>query len=51
MSGDKVITVNDVNFDEKAGSLFMVYQQQKERFAGQAPGATLGTLGFTGGLP
>jgi hypothetical protein len=49
--GLRVLSIDDEEFGSKAGSLFMVYQQQKERFAGQAPGATLGTLGFSGGLP
>jgi hypothetical protein len=41
--GMRVLSVNDVGFDQKAGSLFMIYQQQKERLAGLAPeGALLG---------
>ena len=35
--GMRVLSVNDVGFDAKAGSLYMIYQQQKERLAGLAP--------------
>ena len=34
--GMRVLSVNDVGFDAKAGSLYMIYQQQKERLAGLA---------------
>jgi hypothetical protein len=49
--GLRVLSIDDLTFDSKAGSLFMIYQQQKERFASQATGATLGALGLSGGLP
>lgn len=45
--GMRVLSINDVDFATKAGSLFMVYQQQKERLASQAQGGTLGL----GGIP
>jgi hypothetical protein len=48
--GLRVLNVNDLGFDNKGGSLFMVYQQQKERLAAQAPGASLNSLGI-GGIP
>jgi hypothetical protein len=48
--GMRVLSVNDVGFDQKAGSLFMIYQQQKERLAGLAPNGTLANLGL-GGIP
>jgi len=48
--GLRVLSVQDLGFDGKGGSLFMVYQQQKERFAQQAAPATLSTLGL-GSLP
>ena len=31
--GMRVLNVNDVGFDHKAGSLFMIYQQRKEQLA------------------
>jgi len=46
--GLRVLSVQDLGFDGKGGSLFMVYQQQKERFAQQAAPATLATLGLGG---
>jgi hypothetical protein len=49
--GFRVLNIDDLDFDSKSGSLFMIYQQQKERLANQAPAASLGTLGLTGGIP
>ena len=49
--GFRVLSIDDLDFDSKSGSLFMIYQQQKERLASQAPGATPGALGLTGGIP
>jgi hypothetical protein len=46
--GMRVLTIDDVGFDHKAGSLFMSYLQQKEGFVSKNPGGTLGTLGLTG---
>jgi hypothetical protein len=46
--GLRVLSVNDVGFDQKAGSLYMVYQQQKERLAGLAPAGAFGSLGIKG---
>jgi hypothetical protein len=46
--GMRVLTIDDVGFDHKAGSLFMSYLQQKEGFLSKNPGGTLGTLGLTG---
>ena len=34
--GMRVLSVNDLGFDHKGGSLFMAYQQQKERLAAQS---------------
>ena len=31
----RVLSVDDLGFDSKGGSLFMIYQQQKERLASQ----------------
>lgn len=49
--GLRVLSIDDVEFSSKAGSLFMIYQQQKERFAAKPQGATLGALGLGGGIP
>lgn len=46
--GMRVLSVNDVGFDAKAGSLYMVYQQQKERLAGLAPNGSFANLGIKG---
>jgi hypothetical protein len=47
--GLRVLSVNDLDYSSKGGSLFMVYQQQKERLAALAPGGQINTLGITGG--
>ena len=46
--GMRVLSVNDVGFDAKAGSLYMIYQQQKERLAGLAPNGSFANLGIKG---
>ena len=46
--GMRVLSVNDVGFDAKAGSLYMTYQQQKERLAGLAPSGSFANLGIKG---
>lgn len=48
--GLRVLTIDDVDYDSKTGSLFMIYQQQKERMAGQFASASFGSLGI-GGIP
>lgn len=45
--GMRVLSVNDVGFQHKAGTLFMGYLQQKERLASLATAGTLGALGLT----
>ena len=46
--GMRVLNVNDVGFDAKAGSLYMTYQQQKERLASRAPAGSFAKLGIKG---
>ena len=46
----RVLSVDDVGFSHKGGSLFMSYLQGKERLAGQSGAARLSELGL-GGLP
>jgi hypothetical protein len=45
--GMRVLNVNDLGFSHRGGSLFMVYQREKERLAGLHTGAALGALGIT----
>jgi len=44
--GMRVLSVNDLGFNHKGGSLYMAYQQQKERLAAMSRSGTLGTLGI-----
>jgi hypothetical protein len=44
--GLRVLSVADLGFDHRGGSLFLTYQQQKERLAGLAAGGTLSSLGI-----
>ena len=46
--GLRVLSVDDIGFDNKGGSLFMSYLQQKERLAGQNAAGTFGNLGVGG---
>lgn len=46
--GLRVLNVNDVGFAAKAGSLFLSYQQQKERLAARAKPGVFSTLGISG---
>src|SRR5262249_30665439 len=46
--GMRVLTIADVNFTAKAGSLYMVYQRQKEPWAQLSQFGTLGALGIRG---
>jgi len=48
--GLRVLSVNDLGFDHKGGSLFMAYLQQKERLAAKSPGGALSAFGI-GGIP
>lgn len=44
--GLRVLTVNDLGFDHKGGSLFMSYLQRKEQLAGKAASGALSALGI-----
>jgi hypothetical protein len=46
--GMRVLSVDDLGFDDKGGNLFMVYQQQKEKLAGMSPAGTFADLGIGG---
>ena len=46
--GMRVLTIDDVNFDEKSGGLFMAYLRAKEQLASRSTPGTLGALGITG---
>ncbi len=46
--GMRVLTIDDVPFTSTAGSIYMAYQQQKERLAQSAAGGRLNLLGITG---
>ena len=48
--GMRVLSVDDLGFAHKGGSLFMSYLQQKEALAQLMPGVSLGSLGI-GGIP
>jgi hypothetical protein len=46
--GFRVLSVNDVGFTHKGGSLFMSYLQNKEQLAKRVKASTFGALGITG---
>lgn len=48
--GMRVLSVDDLGFDDKGGNLFMVYQQQKEKLAALNRNGTFRDLGI-GGIP
>jgi hypothetical protein len=45
--GMKVLSISDVGFDHRVGSLYMTYHRNKERLAAQSRSGTLGELGIT----
>jgi hypothetical protein len=45
--GMRVLTVDDLGFSHRGGVLYLLYQQQKERFAGTAPPTSLSALGLS----
>jgi len=46
--GFRVLSVNDLGFDNKGGDLFLAYLRQKETLAGLSPGGTFLDLGIEG---
>jgi hypothetical protein len=46
--GMRVLTVDDLGFEHKGGSLFMTYLQRKEQLVGLAAGGAFSALGITG---
>lgn len=46
--GLRVLSVDDLGFDAKGGSLFMTYLQGKEQLAARAPGGSFAALGING---
>ena len=48
--GMRALSFDDLGFTTKGGSLFLAYQQQKERLAALSHGSSFGALGI-GGIP
>src|SRR4029078_3916905 len=48
--GMRVLSIDDVGFDHRAGGLFMSYLRQKEQYAERSAKGTFGALGI-GGIP
>ena len=46
--GMRVLNINDLGFDSKGGSLFMIYQQQKETLSRLSKGGSFSDLGIRG---
>lgn len=46
--GMRVLSVEDLGFDHKGGSIFMAYLQQKERLASMSQGGAMSALGIRG---
>ena len=46
--GMRVLTVDDVGFDQRGGSIFMSHLEQKEQLASRVANGTFGALGITG---
>lgn len=46
--GFRVLSVDDLGFDHRGGSIYLAYHQQVERLAAQSRGGAVGDLGLTG---
>ena len=44
--GMRVLSIDDIGFDNKGGSIYLAYQQQKEQLAGKNQGGTFAALGI-----
>ena len=44
----RVLSVTDLGFSHRGGSLFMAYQRQKERLAARSQNTPLSALGIRG---
>lgn len=44
----RVLTIDDLSFSDKSGSLYMAYQKQKENLAAKFQGGTFSSLGISG---
>ena len=44
--GMQALTIDDLGFEHKGGSLYMVYQQQKENLADKVPSGSLSAFGI-----
>jgi hypothetical protein len=44
----RVLSIDDLTFSDKSGSLYMTYQRQKENLAGKFQGGTFSALGISG---
>jgi hypothetical protein len=45
--GMRVLSIDDLNFSDKGGSLYMAYHRQKEALARLSPSGALGVLGLS----
>jgi hypothetical protein len=43
----RVLTIDDLPFDHRGGSIYLAYQQQKEKLAGLSGAGRLSTLGVS----
>jgi hypothetical protein len=46
--GLRVLSIDDLTFSDKSGSLYMTYQRQKENLASKFQGGTFSALGISG---
>jgi len=46
--GLRVLTIDDLSFSDRSGSMYMTYQRQKENMAAKFQGGTFSALGISG---
>ena len=44
----RILSVDDLGFEHKGGSIYMTYQKEKERLASLSHSGTLSSFGITG---